>query len=168
MTDVFVDEFNMNELLHSKFCSGNRNSFMEFHGWFQNFRIFKNRLIFGDFGGTKISQKFSGIQNNLNFPSYSNFYGHVKFSKFHVCTILIIHTWTRVTWLTWVCQRTYQVSLLGVCNESVRMAGVKFLTKNNYFRSKLRNSKNNTNSKWILKWTFSIRHLAIFNFLVVD
>ena len=88
-------------MFHSKFSSGNRNSFMEFHGWFRNFRVFKNRLIFGDFGGTKISQKFSGIQNNFNFPSYSDFYGHVKFPKFYVCTVLIIHTWTRVTWLMW-------------------------------------------------------------------
>ena len=76
-------------MFHSKFSSGNRNSFMEFHGWFRNFRVFKNRLIFGDFGGTKISQKFSGIQNNFNFPSYSDFYGHVKFPKFHVSTFLL-------------------------------------------------------------------------------
>ena len=55
--------------------------------------------------------------------------------------------------------RILQVRLLGVCNESVRVADVKFLNfilqvcKNNYFRSKLWNSKNNTKSNRILKWT---------------
>jgi len=142
-------------MFHSKFFSGNRNSFIEFHGWFRNFRIFKNRLIFGDFGGTKISQNsvafkiisifrlipiFMGMWNFRNFMLAHSYYSHLD--KGHV---------------THVISRLIREYVKGptrcVCKESVRMADVKFLTKNNYFRSKLRNSKNNTNSNRILKWT---------------
>ena len=154
MSAIFVDEFNMK-------CSiQNFRPEIEIHSW--NFtddfkisefskidsfsvilveqKLVKNSVAFKIISIFRLIPIFMGMWNFRNFMLAHSYYSHLD--KGHV---------------THVISRLIREYVKGptrcVCKESVRMADVKFLTKNNYFRSKLRNSKNNTNSNRILKWT---------------